>query len=765
MLNLYNDLQRGILVVGEQNPRAFVPFPDIYTGENLALTIYGLQPSGNADTPYTVETVTAATVSLSTITSGVPTLVASSSTWTTSGQQLTGALSIPPVAFPTGQQYLQAILASDLTLSDGTSTHIETPCVLRNPAFPITPPGGTNYPTAAQLVTINAETDALTQPTASEFYAANPPPGGGGAVSSVNGQTGAVTGAQAVAGAAIAPSSLATPTISSPTGDDLNISAASGKNMVLTANEFFFNGAVYGNYFLSVFGAGRWGVGLGANSSDINAGGVLSSSQFVSPSGLDLTASADSTTAFLVAVAAINALPTGGAILLPAGTIKLTTGSITFTKPVRILGAGAGSIDNSTGGTTLQTGGTVLVTSGNGDLLKFTAPGCTVESVMIINTASASYSSPTTAPTSGTGLLFNNGDAARVVDVQITGFWDDIHFVNGIGWNVHACSIYGAFHTGLTIEDQTVHDGGDQSISDCYFGNSTQAIAVFVLSGGGPRVANCKFNGWINHVSIAPPDGVSTSDFFLTGCSLENCSGTSITCQQSGTTGTWNNVQIKDCQFAVMGNAIFLGPGINNSVIAGNDIDVTGLAVHIGGGTGNIMLPNVISGGGTSNVSLSVSNTATNVDIAKQKYRASGDPISVNIADSTAQYGVGARIDYGETKPLPTTVNTTAQTIATLTPAAFSGALVTVVVNGIVQGAGAFAVRAQRMIEYAGSTAAITTVGSDVSAGAGAAYPVLTFVAGSSGTVLIKIASTSDTDTLSGSASVTVDGTLSAYLH
>lgn len=176
------DLQRSLIVQGAQSPKAFI-LPPFYAGQHEPCSLRALLPNGSPVNPYDVQTIASAVVALSTVTNGVATTLLSVSSWTTSGDHLDGVLPIPSDAVPAGLPYAEAVLSADLTVN-GSITHIETRCIIRNPVgtAPVVPPG----PSVAG-VTYNPTTRALISPDAADFYAANPPPSTGGATGTAGG--------------------------------------------------------------------------------------------------------------------------------------------------------------------------------------------------------------------------------------------------------------------------------------------------------------------------------------------------------------------------------------------------------------------------------------------------------------------------------------------------------------------------------------------------------------------------------------------------
>lgn len=798
MLQLFNDLQRGILVVGQQNPRAFVPFPDIYAGENLPLTIYGLQPSGNADTPYNVVAVTAATVALNTITAGVPTLVASSSTWTQSGSQLTGTLAIPSgITFPAGQQYLYARLSEDLTLSDGTTTHIETPCALRNPAFPIVSPPNPN--TAA--VIYNPLTGALVLPLAGPFYTANPPPGGGGATGTAGGDltgtypnpTLATVGAVGtygsatsvpvlttdgkgrvtnVAQATITPSGIGAATSSQGTLASTALQPAAIGTTVQAYSATIPSAylgttsttALAGNTVIPAASANVTGLrkSSGAGSTDVAA---VPGTDYLQPTdsrlpaiaviGADPTGVADSTSAIQTALSSVPV--TGGRIYLRAGKY-LVSGNLTCANPVLICGDGSGATSNASGNGSqvdqgFTPGGTTLVFNATtGDALTLNSSASSMQDIAIVNVS-------TTKPTSGTGLLLNHCTDDHLTRILIDGFFVNVHFVNGYEWTLTDSNISDPVSVGVLIEDVLVPDGGDQSVMGCVFWTPIHpeynpVAGIKIKSGGGLKVTNSKFNGNFQaSLQLAVATGVLTSDLLISNNSFENFSNLAIQLKRDAgdadTTAGYGNILITGNQIAVGLNGIEVDAGMMDVVIQGNAFHTNSVGLSINGGTRVKVLPNYFAVG---NVAINIGG-GTGLEIMRQVY-AEGNPVT--IYDTTA--GAAGTIHYGETRRLPTSLGSSQTILAGMNIPTYSGAWMKAVITGSIPGTngGSFTfILEQAFVREAGGVA-FTQI-SNVAVGNGASK--LTVVIGDAGNggVYLLVSSTTG-NSIVGSCVVEAEG-------
>lgn len=205
-----------------------------------------------------------------------------------------------------------------------------------------------------------------------------------------------------------------------------------------------------------------------------------------------------------------------GVLLWNAGIVKIN-GTVTITKPCRILGPGIAQWRS--------TDGAVRITSSNPTNTKF--------KIMASNVHLDGLHF------SGTSARYSSGGKAIVVgDVAAPGAFGDgtitgcsfsristasegvgIHFVRASNWVMDRCDIQGY---DAVIVENTVADKGDSAISHCDFAADPIAgKCITQTSSGGLRISNSKFLTCQDSIYIPWTRGLSGGPI-ITGCSFEN---------------------------------------------------------------------------------------------------------------------------------------------------------------------------------------------------------------------------------------------------
>lgn len=197
------------------------------------------------------------------------------------------------------------------------------------------------------------------------------------------------------------------------------------------------------------------------------------------------TASASANAAALQA--AHDALPSGGgSIVMSAGTFPMSTGIVSFTKPVHLCGQGRPGWMGDVGATILTT------TDGTGDLITALSDGCSFRDFGVINTHAS--------PSAGAGFKFgstsvsaNGFDCFRV---SARGFYDNFYILYGAEWTMSKCLAYAHVNSGIHIRNYLKSDAGDSCISDCLIASDirTANYGIFWESGSGLKFINNKVN-------------------------------------------------------------------------------------------------------------------------------------------------------------------------------------------------------------------------------------------------------------------------------
>ncbi len=248
--------------------------------------------------------------------------------------------------------------------------------------------------------------------------------------------------------------------------------------------------------------------------------------------------------------AAITACPTGGVVQLQAGTYAIT--GLTIAKTLTLRGHGGADALWANFGTLLTLDDATAVA------INITSHGVKVESMAIQNTHA-------TAPTAGAGVrtVTGGGNSTRYgPDLSVRGFYYCVDHQAGFEWVMaQDCFMYDFVYCGLRIQNVDSVDGGDMIVSGQFIAgpvNNAHA-AIQWLSGGGFRGYSLKINNrgsatLLLGINLEIQDGVNTSDFMLTGSSIENCTW-GILLEHAGpsNTGNFHNIIVSSTEFLITG--------------------------------------------------------------------------------------------------------------------------------------------------------------------------------------------------------------------
>lgn len=192
-----------------------------------------------------------------------------------------------------------------------------------------------------------------------------------------------------------------------------------------------------------------------------------------------------------------------------------------------------------------------------------------------------------------------------------------INFLKGAGWSV-INSLIGSSTIGIDIQNQINVDGCDCFIRGSSFGGSGTASIRF-QSGGGVYVIGNKFNsGAQTALLVNMINGVTTSDIFFQGNSVEGMADDYVQLQRAGTTGSLGNVIVSGNEFASSSTAwpcVSVPSDANGNWLSG--VIVTNNVCNITGGsatafsfantvTGLIVANNYINASGSGNIAVAV---------------------------------------------------------------------------------------------------------------------------------------------------------------
>jgi hypothetical protein len=301
---------------------------------------------------------------------------------------------------------------------------------------------------------------------------------------------------------------------------------------------------------------------------------------------------ADDTSAITAAVAAVTAAGRG-VLYFPAGKY-VTSGGFTISAPTLILGDGMGSWDQDDYITQ------ITCTSGTASLFTVSAQYAEVTGLSLRNTYAG-------APSAGAAVTSSPSTGLERVDIEgvsISGFYDNLD-LQGTGWAVRGCWIYGPVRYGILIRNTVIPDAGDWSISDSGFfaGIRHSSAGIRMESSGGGKVVNCKFNRALDlkmfAYGIEIHQEASTSILLVANCSFENTSSSGIYQSATG----WSHKTIVGCQFGMYQTtdpAIDIAAAMTNVVVSG--------CILYGSGTNAISLTDVTTARLVGNINQGYTN-------------------------------------------------------------------------------------------------------------------------------------------------------------
>jgi hypothetical protein len=212
-----------------------------------------------------------------------------------------------------------------------------------------------------------------------------------------------------------------------------------------------------------------------------------------------------------------------------------------------------------------------------------------------------------TAPTktAGDAIQLNgaggvSGKGAVMDSILCQGQWNCIHSVSAGQWSIVSAHIVAGHNFDIYIQNTNGTDAGDNSIVNTFIDNSvTTGVGIEWESGGGLYIANTKILNHTYSINIAAADGVNTSDFVITNCSLELFSGVAVRVVRLNTTGLVQTVLVTGSQIASATGSnigISVGAGTTNMSISNNIISATTTGVNIASTNGIKIQGNRISG-------------------------------------------------------------------------------------------------------------------------------------------------------------------------
>ncbi len=317
--------------------------------------------------------------------------------------------------------------------------------------------------------------------------------------------------------------------------------------------------------------------------------------------------------------ACIDATP-NGTIYFPAGTFKLA--GVTISDSVHITGEGPSA---------------TFIKAGSATAVVFNIT--TTERVDVKELTFKPFVTAT-KQTSGAYIKISPASGfahdAVIENVDFTYANVGVHFENANIW-----SMVGCYHTnyayGVRVENQDTPDAGDSTITECVFdaGGAT-GVAIDQRSSGGLRITNNKIlNGDYGYVGQYESGPSMTSILLISGNSMESQATAAIALNSSGST-TFSYVLIDANQFSVTASnygILVSDPGYDyiDSMLIGSNIFNLGnsaTAIYLTRGSRISILPNLISGNGTSEVGINFGANFGDAVVYQQ-----------DIQDCTTNYG------------------------------------------------------------------------------------------------------------------------------
>ncbi len=311
--------------------------------------------------------------------------------------------------------------------------------------------------------------------------------------------------------------------------------------------------------------------------------------------------STDDTSSINSAIAALNSA-TVGTLYFPATTsyYKTTAALTTITATCTIRGDGAG-VNITTG----HYCSVIQCNSATVDLFAVTSSSALFRDLAIVNNASGTPSAGSAIHVTGSNL----NQAVCYDNILVSGFYRNIVSDNGISWWMRGCFLINAVDALMQIQNTVNVDFGDWSISDSSFFAGALSVLVGgirILSSGGGKIVNCKFNiaspGTLYAAVVANLTGTNaTSDLLVSNCSVEN-STYGIIVQTTGSGAFYLNVIISGCEFltnTAASAAIVLNPDTAGHV---DSVTITGC---VSSNTGSTSAESCIVVNNTTNVKIS----------------------------------------------------------------------------------------------------------------------------------------------------------------
>ncbi|WP_081075449.1 glycosyl hydrolase family 28-related protein [Burkholderia stagnalis] len=313
---------------------------------------------------------------------------------------------------------------------------------------------------------------------------------------------------------------------------------------------------------------------------------------------------------------------TGKPVYYPTGTYVFTTLSAIFSGG--IIGDGRSNTILRSTDTSSKNIIEFVGSASNPIFRDFTLLGAEYESAPIKSAGAGIALNPTSGE-----IGYANFDNVTIAFVPIC-----VEFVAAAYFKAKGCEFTAWSMAGARVNNTHNPDSGDSSFVGCLF-NSPRSVGVGLLynASGGLKVSACKFLGGANNVLLGLTASADTSDFLLTGCSLEGSAQQNVAFARQSGTANFSNIVISGCQFLVATQGI--------------QTDASGAfsAIGIGGGT----VFNLQAG---ASAAINLTNVM-HFSIGDIVIRGNGGtPAGVSIASSCSNGKLGKLVSSGLASPI-----------------------------------------------------------------------------------------------------------------
>jgi len=238
----------------------------------------------------------------------------------------------------------------------------------------------------------------------------------------------------------------------------------------------------------------------------------------------------DDTGAIDAAINAINAAGRG-VLYLPASQYKVTSALTPLTVSATVRGDGS---SDAYGIATGKYVSAVVCTSATANCMEIGQSGSMVRDLAFVNSNGSE--------TAGAALYVTGGEHNQYSNLVIYGFYDNMYVHHGGTWTAEKCFFTKPVRYSLHIDYPGSPDGGDQHLIGCdfYAKDRNATAAIYLASGGGLKLDNCKINtnsgsGYYAYgVDLDIPSGVVTSVLLISSTSIENIATTGVRVKANG---------------------------------------------------------------------------------------------------------------------------------------------------------------------------------------------------------------------------------------